>query len=171
MTPYRKHGTTPNKTKRSDFKTPEKDQNHHSHEKNGITKALSSNGKVNLSENSKPTNFALGALDEHAINTNKYTSMIVNRNQLGNIRQCKYCNVIFEDLQDLKHHVIEHFDSKLSSILDNTKARRCPVCGKKFPSYSRLKSHYAIKHYCSEEDLNGLLLWSELGTADLYCPI
>ena len=168
MTPYRKNGTTPNKTKRSDFKTPEKDQGHPSYEKNNTP---SSNGKIHLSKNSKPTNFALGALDEHAINTNEYTSMIVNRNQLGSIRQCKYCNVIFEDLQDLKMHVIEHFDSKLSSILDNTKARRCPVCGTKFPTYSRLKSHYAIKHYCSEEDLNGLLLWSELGTADLYFPI
>ena len=168
MTPYRKNGTTPNKSRRSDFKTPEKDQGHHSHEKNNTP---SSKPKIHLIEKSKPTNFALGALDEHVINTNKYTSMIVNRNQLGNIRQCKYCNVIFEDLQDLKHHVIEHFDSKLSSILDNTKAHRCPVCGKKFPTYSNLKTHYAIKHYCSEEDLNGLLLWSELGTADLYFPI
>lgn len=168
---YSKQGVTPSKVKKSNFKTPEKPPSIDFFERD-ISKENYSTIKIfSTEETPKSANFALGALEEETIDTNKYKCMYLNRNQLGNVRQCKYCNIIFDTLDDLQDHTVNHFGSKLSSILPNNKSRYCPSCRQKFQSYKALKNHYGLKHYCTEDDLNGLLLWAEVGKVRLYFPI
>ena len=151
--------------------TSEKHSIFDSHEKNTRQETSTLSKKVHSEENKKSLYFALGSLDDKSIDINKYKCVTVSRNQLDNIRQCNHCNMIFDQLDDLQDHTIEHFEAKILSILPSKKAGPCPSCQKKFPSYNALKNHYGLHHYCSKEDLNGLLLWAELGKAMLYFPI
>ena len=116
--------------------------------------------------------FAIASDDENSLDKDAYTSMTISRNQLGNIRQCRYCNMIFDQIRSLQDHtIIEHFDEKITSILSSKSSRRfCPSCRKMFRIFSDLKFHYGIKHHCSESDMKGILLWSELGHATLSFP-
>ena len=175
LSPYELCIPTPSKCKRQDYKTPERrslldimlDGKTPSTEKH-LKKA-----KRESPVKKRPRiNFALGALDESKIDKDEYTSMTINKNQLGNIRMCKYCNMIFDKLRLLQDHTISgHFDAKLTSVLSQTNSRRfCPTCKKKFSTFVDLKFHYGIKHHCSEADMNGLLLWAELGYETLYFP-
>ena len=157
--------------KKANFRTPEKDAGPDSFERNDSNEKYSTTNNALIDEKPKSANFALGALDEDTIDTNQYTCVYLNRNQLGNVRQCKYCNMIFDTLNNLQDHTINHFESKLSSILTKKKSRYCPSCSEKFQTYKALKYHYGLAHYCTQEDLNGLLLWAEVGKVMLYFPI
>ena len=170
ITFHNKQGVTPSKVKKSYFKTPEKQSGHVSFDTDFTTEQHSTINSYSSEEMPKLVNFALGALDERTIDTNEYKCMSISRNQLGNVRQCKYCNMIFDTLDNLQDHTINHFDTKLSSIFPNKKTRCCPSCGKQFQSHKSLKRHYAFQHYCTAEDLNGLLMWGEVGKVMLYFP-
>jgi hypothetical protein len=182
MTPYSKYGTTPSKSKKSSFKTQEKYMEPEILDfgfldfgeifGTSFKEVSCTTANKFPNEDKRPSiNFALGSLEEDTIDRNKYASLNVSRNQLQNIRQCKYCNIIFDKLDYLRNHTVKHFDSELFSILPNTMERRCPSCRKKFPSYNFMKQHYGKEHYCSDEDLSGILLWAELGKVTLYFPV
>ena len=171
LSPYEKYCSTPSKSKKLSSKTPEKRREH---------KKQTKPKEIYLPDIQEPTpvkkkqcmDFALAAVDEDTFDKDGYTSMIVSRNQLANIRQCKYCNMIFDQIRSLQDHtILKHFDEKISSILSSKSSRRfCPSCRKMFRVFLDLKFHYGIKHHCSESDLKGILLWSELGNATLYFP-
>ena len=186
LSPYDRYRITPSKYRRRDLETPEKGKEIDKILDTVISpigtraskKLIKEVEKASPVKKKRRINFAKGALDNDSIDEDEYTSMFVSRNQLGNIRQCKYCNMIFNRVELLQDHTIkEHFDHKISSILSKSsflsspKSNRfCPSCKKRIPIFTALKLHYGKKHYCSDADMNGLLLWAELGNATLYFP-
>jgi hypothetical protein len=81
------------------------------------------------------------------------------KSKVETTRKCKQCEAVYDKLSKMRLHTVTHFEDEILPLLPKPKSNgssNCPSCDESFPERQELLEHYAIEHYCLDEDLNGL---------------
>uniref|UniRef100_A0A0K2UVC7 Nucleus accumbens associated 1, BEN and BTB (POZ) domain containing [Myotis brandtii] n=1 Tax=Lepeophtheirus salmonis TaxID=72036 RepID=A0A0K2UVC7_LEPSM len=81
----------------------------------------------------------------------------------GRLVKCKFCDLTFDKLYNLRNHILNHFKDKLYPYLPASKPYACPDCYIEMRDRITLLRHYSYSHrhvfkLCSEDDVRGVVM-------------